>query len=73
MKQGTVIFDERTGRMDIRFGLADYYGGLHCGECFDVIVWTFSTMKATRKSLISTRMKSLRLPMMNRRMTRNKT
>lgn len=33
----------------------------------------FSTMKATRKSLISTRMKSLRLPMMNRRMTRNKT
>ncbi|MCI7780614.1 MAG: DUF5348 domain-containing protein [Bacteroidales bacterium] len=24
--------------MDIRFGLADYYGGLHCGECFDVIV-----------------------------------
>lgn len=40
MKQGTVIFDERTGRMDIRFGLADYYGGLHCGECFDVMVWS---------------------------------
>ena len=38
MKQGTVIFDERTGRMDIQFGLADYYGGLHCGECFDVMV-----------------------------------
>ena len=21
---------------DIRFDIADYYGGLHCGECFDV-------------------------------------
>ena len=44
MKQGTVIFDERTGRMDIRFGLADYYGGLHCGECFDVMVFEQSGM-----------------------------
>ena len=38
MKQGALIFDERTDRYDIRFDLADYYGGLHCGECFDVMI-----------------------------------
>ena len=32
MKQGTMVTDEESGRMDIRFGLMDYYGGLHCGE-----------------------------------------
>ena len=26
MKQGALIFDERTDRYDIRFGLGDYYG-----------------------------------------------
>lgn len=31
MKQGALIFDEQTDRYDIRFDLADYYGGLHCG------------------------------------------
>ena len=40
MKQGALIFDERTDRYDIRFDLADYYGGLHCGQCFDVITDT---------------------------------
>ena len=38
MKQGALIFDERTDCYDIRFDLADYYGGLHCGQCFDVLV-----------------------------------
>ncbi len=38
MKQGALIFDERTDRYDIRFDLADYYGGLHCGQSFDVMV-----------------------------------
>ena len=38
MKQGALIFDERIDRYDIRFDLADYYGGLHCGQCFDVMV-----------------------------------
>ncbi|ANU53531.1 DUF5348 domain-containing protein [Acutalibacter muris] len=38
MKQGALIFDERRDRYDIRFDLADYYGGLHCGQCFDVMV-----------------------------------
>ena len=26
------------GRYDIRFDLESFYGGLHCGECFDVKV-----------------------------------
>ena len=38
MKQGALVFDEHTDRYDIRFDLNDYYGGLHCGECFDVMV-----------------------------------
>lgn len=29
---GCLIYDEGSGRMDIRFGLEEYYGGLHCGE-----------------------------------------
>ena len=32
MKQGALIFDKESGRYNIRFGLNDYYGGLHCGE-----------------------------------------
>lgn len=36
MRKGTMIYDAESGRMDIRFGLEEYYGGLHCGECMDV-------------------------------------
>ena len=36
MKQGALIFDETADRYDIRFDLANYYGGLHCGECMEV-------------------------------------
>ena len=25
-------------RFDIRFDLNDYYGGLHCSECMDVLI-----------------------------------
>ena len=32
---GTLIYDPSMGRFDIRFGIESYYGGLHCGECFD--------------------------------------
>ena len=39
-------FDEQTDRYDIRFDIADYYGGLHCGECFDV--FTGGKWKPTR-------------------------
>ena len=38
MKQGALIFDEQADRYDIRFDLEDYYGGLHCGETFYVMV-----------------------------------
>ena len=35
---GALIFDETADRYDIRFDLNDYYGGLHCGDCFEVFV-----------------------------------
>ena len=38
MLETVLVFDERTDRYDIRFDLNTYYGGLHCGECFDVFV-----------------------------------
>lgn len=37
MREGTLIFDERRDRYDIRFDLADYYGGLQCGDCLENI------------------------------------
>lgn len=38
MKQGVLVYDQKSERMDVRFGLEDYYGGLHCGTCMDVFV-----------------------------------
>ncbi len=38
MKQGALFYDPRSERMDIRFGLESYYGGLHCGETMDVLL-----------------------------------
>lgn len=38
MRQGVFIYDEAQGRMDIRFGLEEYYGGLHCGQCMEVMI-----------------------------------
>lgn len=37
-KQGILIYDTQSRRMDIRFGLEEYYGGLHCGTCMDVMI-----------------------------------
>ena len=37
-KQGTLIYDHDADRMDVRFDVEEYYGGLHCGECFDVLI-----------------------------------
>lgn len=48
MKQGALIFDEQADRYDIRFDLADYYGGLHCGETFDVMVGAGGSLPALR-------------------------
>lgn len=38
MKEGALSYDVSSGRMDVRFGLEDYYGGLHCGTRMDVLV-----------------------------------
>ncbi len=38
MRKSCLIYDEGSGRMDIRFGLEEYYGGLHCGEGMEVIL-----------------------------------
>ena len=45
-KTGALILDETADRYDIRFDIADYYGGLHCGECMDV--FTGGKWKPTR-------------------------
>lgn len=37
-QEGNLFYDRESGRYDIRFGMESYYGGLHCGECFDVKV-----------------------------------
>ena len=36
IREGTLINDTKTEKMDVRFGLEEYYGGLHCGEGMDV-------------------------------------
>ena len=35
-REGNLFYDRESGRYDIRFGMESYYGGLHCGECFEV-------------------------------------
>ena len=35
---GSLIYDEGMERMDIRFGLEEYYGGLHCGTGMEVML-----------------------------------
>lgn len=35
---GSLFYDKEVGRMNIRFGLDEYYGGLHCGDCLDVLL-----------------------------------
>lgn len=37
-RNGVLIYDEKSGRYDIRLSLNSYYGGLHCGECMDVLI-----------------------------------
>ena len=34
-KKGVLCYDRESGRYDIYFGNGSYYGGLHCGDCFD--------------------------------------
>ena len=37
-RQGVLILSIDSGRMDIRFDLDDYYGGLHCGTITEVLI-----------------------------------
>lgn len=36
MKKGVLVPQRGSDRMDIRFSISEYYGGLHCGETFEV-------------------------------------
>ncbi|MBQ7000550.1 MAG: DUF5348 domain-containing protein [Oscillospiraceae bacterium] len=38
MKQGTLIRNAESGRMDIRFGLNEFREGISCGTRMDVLI-----------------------------------
>jgi hypothetical protein len=46
MCTGNLFYDAEARRYNIRFDLERYYGGLHCGECMDVMIQ--GNWKATR-------------------------
>ena len=55
-KTGALIFDETADRYDIRFDVNDYYGGLHCGDCFEVFVrgkWKPTRMRELAKRTLA--------------------
>ena len=37
-KMGALVYDAAIDRMDIRYGLNRFNGGLHCGEQLEVLV-----------------------------------
>ena len=37
-KRGSLVCDEEWNRIDIRSGLDEYHGRLHCGETMDVLI-----------------------------------
>ena len=37
---GALVYSTEMNRFDIRFDIDDYYGGLHCGQCLDVMMRT---------------------------------
>ena len=48
LKQGTLVRNEETGQMDIRFSLNEYQEGLHCGTKLEVLIddeWTPSRIE----------------------------
>ena len=73
-RTGALVFDERTDRYDIRFDLNTYYGGLHCGECFDVFVrgkWRVYKIPMVRMFALAGGLTNLRMYRSKRRPRRN--
>ena len=46
MRQGVLVHDPKQDRMDVRFGLDEFYSGLHCGQPLDI--WLKSRWYPTR-------------------------
>ena len=46
MKHGTIFYDSGIERFDIHYGNNETFGGLHCGDCFEV--YHNSEWKSTR-------------------------
>lgn len=38
MRQGVIVQELDGDHLDIRLDLDENYGGLHCGQCFDVLI-----------------------------------
>jgi len=38
MKEGRLIWDANANRPDIKYNDGTYYGGLHCGNTFEVLI-----------------------------------
>ncbi len=42
MRQGSLVYDPSSERMDIRLGLEDYYDGIHFGTATEVNINGYS-------------------------------
>ncbi len=53
-KMGALVYDAAIDRMDIRYGLNRFHGGLHCGEQLEVLVngrWLPTELRRTRTGI----------------------
>ena len=52
MRKGVLVPQRESERLDIRFSPTEYYGGLHCGETFEVQIhgkWIPTRIEMGRK------------------------
>jgi len=70
MKEGFLYYDKSCGRYDIVFNDGSYYGGLHCGDCFEIHMngdWTPVRIEYSREwylpGFIDIRLDSLKVRM----------